>query len=114
MPCRFEAPAHPAARSAWPPLADKPLVSALGLLCDRHVLGPERLDVGQKTREWMTHSAGMSPARPRIRTCPLCGLAMQASKSHEQAAEFDRFDCLACHTTIVERPAEQDAPKRKR
>jgi hypothetical protein len=31
---------------------------------------------------------------------------MQASKSHEHAADFDRFDCLTCHTTIVERATE--------
>ncbi len=54
----------------------------------------------------MTHSAGMSLARPRIRNCPVCGVAMQASKSHEHAADFDRFECLTCHTTIVERATE--------
>jgi transposase-like protein len=59
----------------------------------------------------MTHPAGMSPARPQIRNCPICGVTMQGSKSHERAAEFDRFDCLTCHTSIVERSAETEPPR---
>jgi hypothetical protein len=34
---------------------------------------------------------------------------MQASKSHEGAADFDRFECLTCHTVIQERPAQNPA-----
>jgi hypothetical protein len=34
---------------------------------------------------------------------------MQASKSHGGAADFDRFECLTCHTVIVERPARNPA-----
>jgi putative transposase len=45
VPCRFEALAHPTAWSTWPPLADKLLVCALGLLSDCHLLNPESLDV---------------------------------------------------------------------
>jgi hypothetical protein len=45
VPRRFEAPAHPAAWSTWPPLADKLLVSSLGLLSDCHLLRSEGLDV---------------------------------------------------------------------
>jgi hypothetical protein len=40
--------------------------------------------------------------RPKIRHCPVCGIAMQASKTHENAADFDKFDCLTCHTVILE------------
>jgi hypothetical protein len=57
-------------------------------------------------RAWIAHAGWMrrSPP-PRIRNCPICGLAMQASKSEESAAEFDLFECLTCRATIVERPA---------
>lgn len=42
--------------------------------------------------------------RPPIlpRPCPLCGIAMQASKSREDLLKFDVFQCLTCHTTIRE------------
>jgi hypothetical protein len=44
----------------------------------------------------------MSPLqRPPIRHCPLCGIAMQASKSRENLAYFDKFECLSCHTVIT-------------
>jgi predicted RNA-binding Zn-ribbon protein involved in translation (DUF1610 family) len=42
--------------------------------------------------------------RPPIRPCPLCGIAMQASKSRETEAGYDTFRCLTCGTTIVEQP----------
>jgi hypothetical protein len=42
-------------------------------------------------------------SRPRssIRPCPVCGIAMQASKSRENLGDFDTFSCLSCETTIV-------------
>jgi len=40
--------------------------------------------------------------RPPIRHCPICGIAMQASKSQEHLAHFDKFECLSCHTVITE------------
>jgi hypothetical protein len=40
--------------------------------------------------------------RPRIRHCPVCGIAMQASKSREELADFDTFECLSCRTVIRE------------
>lgn len=43
-----------------------------------------------------------APRQPRIRPCPLCGVAMQASKSRDSVAEFDTFHCLTCLTTISE------------
>jgi len=44
---------------------------------------------------------------PPIRHCPLCGVAMQASKSRENLAEFDTFHCQTCQTTISEKPRPQ-------
>lgn len=43
-------------------------------------------------------------SRPRssIRNCPICGIAMQASKSRENVRDFDTFRCLSCDTMIVE------------
>jgi hypothetical protein len=41
-----------------------------------------------------------SSGRPTIRHCPVCGIAMQASKSRGELAEFDLFKCLTCETTI--------------
>jgi transposase-like protein len=37
-----------------------------------------------------------------VRPCPLCGIAMQASKSRESVADFDTFRCHSCQTTITE------------
>jgi hypothetical protein len=39
---------------------------------------------------------------PLIRHCPLCGIAMLAGKSRDDLKNFDTFQCLTCHTTIVE------------
>jgi hypothetical protein len=50
-----------------------------------------------------------SQPRPPLRHCPLCGVAMQASKSKNDLQAFDVFQCLTCHTTIREAPAQ---PKR--
>jgi len=44
---------------------------------------------------------------PSIRHCPLCGIAMQASKSRENSAEFEIFRCLTCQTTISEKTRPQ-------
>lgn len=44
------------------------------------------------------------PRRPPLRHCPICGIAMQARKSHPEADQFDRFECLNCQATIVEAP----------
>ena len=43
-----------------------------------------------------------SRQRPPIRHCPVCGIAMQASKSQENLAHFDKFECLSCRTVIRE------------
>ena len=47
------------------------------------------------------------PRPPSIRHCPLCGVAMQASKSRENLADFDTFRCLTCQTMISEKPRPQ-------
>jgi hypothetical protein len=52
-----------------------------------------------------------SRPHPSIRHCPVCGIAMQASKSREDLAHFDIFECLSCQTQIREtkpRPAPGD------
>jgi hypothetical protein len=35
------------------------------------------------------------------RHCPLCGIAMRATRTEQRDL---RFDCLSCHTAILERP----------
>jgi hypothetical protein len=47
------------------------------------------------------------PRPPSIRHCPLCGVAMQTSKSRENLADFDTFRCLTCQTIISEKPRPQ-------
>jgi hypothetical protein len=48
--------------------------------------------------------------RPRspIRHCPICGIAMLASKSRDDLANFDRFECLTCHTVVSEAQSRSD------
>ncbi len=51
----------------------------------------------------ISHVFSMSSReRPKLRHCPICGIAMQASKSREGLAHFDRYECLSCHTVISE------------
>ena len=38
---------------------------------------------------------------PPMRNCPVCGIAMQASKSQENLTYFDKFECLSCRTVIT-------------
>ena len=55
-----------------------------------------------------------SRQRPPIRHCPICGIAMQASKSQENLANFDKFECLSCHTVIItEAKSKPSAGKRE-
>ena len=35
---------------------------------------------------------------------PICGVAMLASKSNPDSADFDTFDCLSCKTKISVMP----------
>jgi hypothetical protein len=62
-----------------------------------------RLDLDQNRtgglRRWLRPMKG---PRATIRTCPLCGIAMQGSKSKESLPTFDTFKCQICDTTIRE------------
>ncbi len=49
-----------------------------------------------------------SRERPPIRHCPVCGIAMQASKSQESLTYFDKFECLSCHAVISESKPRPD------
>ena len=51
-----------------------------------------------------------SQPQPRIQHCPLCGVAMLASKSNEDNQQFDTFACLRCETTVTFAPPPS-APK---
>jgi transposase-like protein len=54
------------------------------------------------------HGLSMAiPPSPKPRHCPICGVAMQASKSQDNHAEFERFECLSCHTVIREKSSEK-------
>jgi hypothetical protein len=50
----------------------------------------------------------MGEKRPPLKLCPTCRIAMQASKSSEQAG-YDTFHCGYCGLAIVMKPFE---PKR--
>lgn len=54
-----------------------------------------------------------SHSRPLIRHCPICGVAMQGSRTREDARNFDRFDCQTCHTVIElpPRPPDETPPR---
>jgi hypothetical protein len=49
-----------------------------------------------------------APVPPRH--CPLCGIAMQASKSADHLPKVNRFECMSCGTLIElsDRDAEKD------
>jgi hypothetical protein len=50
------------------------------------------------------------PNRPPLRHCPVCGIAMQAARSRDDSAYFDRFECFSCHTTINVPPPRPNPP----
>ncbi len=52
-----------------------------------------------------------SRARPPLRHCPICGIAMQTRKSRDDSPHFDLFECLSCDTTIVEKPVRDGKKK---
>jgi hypothetical protein len=51
-------------------------------------------------------------ARPPLKTCPICKLAMVASKTSPGAAAYDTFTCLDCKTVISLSPMEPGAQDR--
>jgi hypothetical protein len=59
---------------------------------------------------WINHyfpesieNFSMTSRRRLVRACPLCGVAMQASKSRDDVVDVDTFQCLTCETTVSER-----------
>jgi cytochrome c551/c552 len=40
-----------------------------------------------------------------IQHCPVCGVAMLGSKSHQDRADFDQFSCLQCHAVMTLGPS---------
>jgi len=61
-----------------------------------------RIDLDQIARNTIQRCFFMSSRqRPPMRHCPICGIAMQASKSQENLTYFDKFECLSCHTVIT-------------
>lgn len=50
------------------------------------------------------------PNRPPLRHCPVCGVAMQATKTRDDLKYFDRFECLVCQTTINASPLRPKRP----
>jgi len=53
------------------------------------------------------------PERPPLRHCPVCGVAMQAAKTHAELDYFDRFECLSCQTVINATSQRQKRPPRR-
>jgi hypothetical protein len=45
-----------------------------------------------------------------LRVCPVCGVAMLATKSDAASEDVDTFNCLRCNTVISLAP-EQKPPK---
>jgi hypothetical protein len=50
------------------------------------------------------------PPPPPVRHCPVCGVAMVASKSRDDSVEFDTFRCLSCET-VISKPAPPPAAR---
>ena len=46
----------------------------------------------------------MTTRRRSLKHCPVCGVAMLASKSRPDSPDFDTFDCLRCDAVISETP----------
>jgi len=52
------------------------------------------------------------PAPPPIKTCPVCGITMIASKSRDDLAHFDTFTCLSCGSvTALSAPPPKPPPQ---
>jgi len=41
------------------------------------------------------------PIQRSIQHCPICGVAMLASKSNEGSPQFDTFSCLKCDAVMT-------------
>ena len=49
-------------------------------------------------------AAAMTGQRPPMKPCPVCGVAMVASKSSSERERFDIFTCLRCDAVISFEP----------
>jgi hypothetical protein len=49
----------------------------------------------------MAAEATVPKSRPPLKSCPLCGLAMQASRSDLARAGYDTFSCLRCDLVMT-------------
>ena len=47
-----------------------------------------------------------------LKPCPVCKVAMQASKSDEQASEYDTFTCSNCGAGVILSPSMWDQSNR--
>jgi len=73
-----------------------------------------RIDLNQLSRGAHQRCFFMSTHQhPPIRHCPICGIAMQASKSQENLTYFDKFECLSCRTVINESKPRPSTSERK-
>ena len=50
---------------------------------------------------------------PPIRNCPVCAIAMSATKSDAALAEFDTFSCLTCGSVISLVPQRRNDAKKQ-
>jgi len=55
-------------------------------------------------------SSAKTPEMPK--RCPLCGVAMLASRSHPERDRFDIFQCLQCDTVIDLSGSATHGPRR--
>lgn len=56
--------------------------------------------INRQTAELVDLLLMTSRPGPPIRACPLCGIAMHASKSQDHLPHFDTFECMTCQTVI--------------
>jgi len=48
---------------------------------------------------------------PRIKSCPICRLAMVGERTDSKLAEFNSYRCLGCDLTITSTPATRGNEK---
>ena len=86
------------ARCQWRPSSSRSL-SWRSVYLPYPFTGPICKRAGSASR-WAALPAS-SPPPPRIQHCPLCRVAMVASRSNEESPHFDTFACLKCGTTVT-------------
>jgi hypothetical protein len=60
-----------------------------------------------KLIRWQQNSL-MESLRPPLKPCPVCKVAMQASKSDERLPVYDTFTCNNCGTVVISAPTMWD------